>query len=930
MPPGNRFPPRLTAAQNFSPHMRLQLVMIAVTGPLALLTPGLPAQGQPAFREGFEGPQASWLSGGGDARHQIVKHDRTRDAAHSGVGSERIRLVSENGTAVYVGHAFGRAPVIDELAASVWIKSDRQGMQILARVVLPRSQDPRTGQPLSTFVRGSHYTAVGTWQQLQLANIPQLVTWQARVLRGQFGPQVDEREAYVDQIFLNIYGGPGTTNVWIDDLEVAGVIHLPDEQQTSPPGPTGPLNGPTGPLSGPSNLVSGQAPSPRASARNIEFQGSVLLVGGRTMLPRIIQYQNEPLTMLGRLGFNVARLSHLPSGKLLDEASRTGMWLICPPPSPVELEERGIDARFDSVLAWDMGSSLSGRELDDLRKWALAVRRHDPCRGRPLLGAAEADLLAYSRAVDVLLFGRDPLLTSLELADYAKWTKEQPHLARPGTPFWARIQTQPDPLLMAQLKAFAGGRMPAVGIDEQQIRQLLFIALTSGARGFFFDSQSPLTDDDQPTQRRALALELANLQLDLVEPWAAGGSFLTTASSSDPQVTGAVLQTDRARLLVPLTWNRGSQFAPSQPVATDLSFVVPGVPESNDAYELTPAGLRPLRHKRAAGGLRVWLDNFDDSRLVLMTSDPVVVSSLSQRIARTSRRAAKLKRDLAVRKLDMVESVEHRLASHAPRLPDTEKHLAAARASIGQSDALLATGDRQGAYDRATRATASLAQVQRSRWEQVAGSWGSLTGEPQAVSFATLPQHWMFAKALRHSRLGPNLLASGDFENLSQMLQNGWQHFKYPQPDVRTDVELSPEMPHLGNFSLQLRAHPMDDAARPHLIATPPVWVTSPEVNVSAGQLVRIHGWVRVPRPITGSVDGLLVIDSLGGPALAERIGQSHHWKEFTLYRKATESGTLTVTFALSGLGDAQLDTVTIQPVELVEQHNVVNLPPIR
>ena len=36
---------------------------------------------------------------------------------------------------------------------------------------------------------------------------------------------VDGREAYVSRVLLNIYGGPGVTNVWTDDLEVFG--HVP-------------------------------------------------------------------------------------------------------------------------------------------------------------------------------------------------------------------------------------------------------------------------------------------------------------------------------------------------------------------------------------------------------------------------------------------------------------------------------------------------------------------------------------------------------------------------------------------------------------------------------------------------------------------------------------------------------------------------------
>ena len=38
--------------------------------------------------------------------------------------------------------------------------------------------------------------------------------------------------------------------------------------------------------------------------------------------------------------------------------------------------------------------------------------------------------------------------------------------------------------------------------------------------------------------------------------------------------------------------------------------------------------------------------------------------------------------------------------------------------------------------------------------------------------------------------------------------------------------------------------------------------------------VIVISAQVWVPEPVTGSVDGLLVFDSLGGPALAERVGE--------------------------------------------------------
>ena len=49
-----------------------------------------------------------------------------------------------------------------------------------------------------------------------------------------------------------------------------------------------------------------------------------------------------------------------------------------------------------------------------------------------------------------------------------------------------------------------------------------------------------------------MELELLNLELQLIETWAAGGTFVTTAETSSLNITGAVLRTDRTRLVLPL------------------------------------------------------------------------------------------------------------------------------------------------------------------------------------------------------------------------------------------------------------------------------------------------------------------------------------------------------------------------------------------
>ena len=129
-----------------------------------------------------------------------------------------------------------RAHLITELNASVWVNADRTGIQLLTRVVLPRSRDPVSGRPLTTLLRGNLYQRAGTWQQLKIDNLASVLAKQIPGLREQFGKEVDPREAYVDLIVLNIYGGTGITNVRIDDMEVGGHVlsrNLANDQRQS-------------------------------------------------------------------------------------------------------------------------------------------------------------------------------------------------------------------------------------------------------------------------------------------------------------------------------------------------------------------------------------------------------------------------------------------------------------------------------------------------------------------------------------------------------------------------------------------------------------------------------------------------------------------------------------------------------------------------
>jgi hypothetical protein len=188
---------------------------------------------------------------------------------------------------------------------------------------------------------------------------------------------------------------------------------------------------------------------------------------------------------------------------------------------------------------------------------------------------------------------------------------------------------------------------------------------------------------------------------------------------------------------------------------------------------------------------------------------------------------------------------------------------------------------------------------------------------PLAADIETAAEAVELAASLRAARTGANLLPAGDMESDAHMRAAGWQHVQHEVEGTIAEAQLTSEAPHAGRFALRMTLQPADPQGVP-LVATPPMWFESAPAAVGAGDFLRIRLWVRIATPITGSVDGLLVFDSLGGQALAERIGSTDgQWQEVTLYRAAPRAGAMTLTLAMTGFGTADIDDVSIERLEM-------------
>ena len=925
--------------------MRFLTLPLLVINFLAVLTAGNLAFGQSAWYEGFEGPEVSWREAGGDVRYKVLDHQRT-GGAHTGQACEWLRISADGGTTLNIAHDVGHPRVIEELLPTVWIKSDRPGLSFSASIVLPRTTDPRTNKPLVTTVVGQPtYNDVGRWQQLRLADLQKLVARQVRALRMQLGPNVDDREAYLDAILLNIYGGPGVTNVWIDDLDLAGYVGLTGA-------PLGQVVAPLPKIGGPfpnnsSGVPSFGTPANLPKRFDIKLSLSMLSVDGKPIFPRAIEHQGEPLSKLKELGFNAVWLKQLPTQELLEEADRLGLWLICPPPRPTRTDGSDdpegtlapIGPAFDRVLLWDLGGNLTAAQLQSTRRWADRLCTADRRVARPLICKPQSDLRGYSQVGNndmTLLVDRRPLGTSMELKDYGTWVSRQPWVAMLGTPMWTTVQTQPNESLRMQIAALDPNAPPPSCVSIEQMRLLTYTAVAAGSRGLMFLSATPLDAADPATRQRAMSLELLNLELALLEPWAAAGNFSAMAESSEPQAVGTVLLADRARLLLPIWSAQGAQCVPGQSAANKVWFKSP-VPEDCNAYEMTPGGLHQLPAPREAGGKRVTFEEFSLTSQVLLAHNALIVNGLMRRSENIGQLAARLERDLAVGKFNAVQAVSKQLGQP----PSAAKQLGvwtdSARKNMQLCDGQLAAKDYAAASLCADRAMRALRMIERFYWDQAANNDAmrrngiSPATSPATLSFETLPLQARLSARIRSSR-GPNILPGGNFDDPRFLLPVGpdgppgasWQNIPNisqgndpgGMPLLQTSADLIPQAAHRGPLGLRLTVTPTTPETPPLIIESPPVRFVSPLVPAQAGQLVCIHGWVKVPKAIVSSVDGLMIYDNQGGEALAERIGQTGDWRQFVLYRIVTQPGGVNVTFALTGLGEAWIDDVGIEVLE--------------
>ncbi len=885
----------------------------------------LAGNGQPVVQQGFEGRDPVWVAGPADAKYKEIAHKIIDDpAAHGGQRSEYFQLQVEQGSFIHYTYDVGRAPVADDLNVGVWVKANRPNLQLFCRVVLPRERDPQhIDQVLTTVVRGDAYELVGRWQQLTLRQPVKRLREQQQLLQAAVKRDVNTTDAYVDRIVLNVYGGPGQTDVWTDDLEIGPVL------ETRPAGP------PTQPAG---RDVPGTLASRPHRASEVKLTGNNLVIGDKKFFMRAIRHQGAPLKTLRDARFNTIWLDETTPPDLIEHAIDLGFWIVpslTPPDQPEGATPAQVTAlneafgrkvgqfiHLDAVLAWDLGANLQQEQYQKVSRTAGAFRQADPMR--PLAADVWDGYLSYTRGLDPLMLGvhRWPLMTTLDLGGYKDWLVGRRRLASPDTFCWTWIQTHlPDwysNLVYGQ--SGAQGFSEPVGPQAEQIRLMTYIALGSGYKGVGYWSDRFLADS-HTGRDRLLALALLNQEMEMLEPLLVGAEEPKWIDTGLPEVKAAVIRSEKAVLVLPVWIGTNSQYVPGQSASAKLAVVVPQIPPTMQPWEVSPGYVRSLPDwKRVTGGVLVNVPEFSLTSAIVFTADPGNPTGLIPRFQEQQRRmsktAAQWAHDQALEEIAKVEHVYEELDKAGHPLPDGKQLLQKAHAYLESSEKQRVNGDHGEAYLEAQRAMRPLRILMRAEWDKAVKDLTTPVASPYALSYFTLPRHYEFWQDVQQRRAGTNVLPDGDFEAAGDKAPDGWLMEEVPSlDDVVLSAQRVKDEPKVGRQCLMLEIKAKDGVRPPLELERSYLAIHSPAVRLQPGSLVKISGWVKIPAAIGATTDGALLFDSAGGEPLALRMTGKTEWKQYTVYRKVPASGAINVTMALQGLGKVYFDDIRIEPM---------------
>jgi len=701
------------------------------------------------LRDGFESPKVAWRQERTDATVKIYTHERSNRAAHEGQQSEQFQFEADGIGGLYFSYKLPNIPVTRALKVGLYLRSNRSGAQLLGRVILPDDIDPDSRAPSYVMVPGTVFENSDRWQKLELAEMLPSIELQAKVLRASTKRPVSLKGAYLERLVVNLYGGEGETEVFLDELTVGPI---PPALASNPRGesPRGPSvrtiadrpRGPNEPL---------EPVAPGLNTR-IKLDRNRLIKDGYPWFFTAVRAPDADPERLRRVGCDVLVTPSDASEATIRKAIASGMLLVPELTGPENrtmpeadrlLSEASTFVGRDAVAFWSLGENL-GRATDletrlatlrRVREAERAFRKAKP-GGSSLTTATVSGMLPeYARLpenLDVVGIPTAAWATSQDHMELFHFLEQRRYLTARGNSdalFWATIDATPPSIYQESIWGF--DEPPTWGlprVQPEQIRVATYAAIAAGCRGLCFRADSDLTRE---VGRPALIeMALLNEEIDLLEPILADpdkavrmldtylpnppplppltlfqmntGTMPKIPTPKEfpphPSIKAAAITTKdrRGTLLMVADYAKYGQYQPTQGAFNNIKLLVPA-PSDAHAYLITPGGVRAIDSIREPGGIGVTLADFGLSAIVLVTTNVDLKSQIEQAVNRNRVMAINLAIEQAellrnwVAEIDaLIQDLRHPQKESADLLNQATKLINSASEALAREDYALA------------------------------------------------------------------------------------------------------------------------------------------------------------------------------------------------------------------------------------------------
>ena len=749
------------------------------------------------LRDGFESPGIAWRRERADTTINLMAQERSDRAAYEGKQSERFQFEADLGSQFFVSYPLPNVPVNEKLEIVLNVRSNRAGAQVFARVVLPSDVDPETRAPSFVLVPGTIFDRVDRWQRLEVSRMPPSIERQARVLRASTRRPVSLEGAYVDQVIVNLMGGAGMSEVFLDDLNV-GPVNQELAARWTRPG-----DAPSAEALAEGEAGAEEAPAPAPSSRILLQRNRLERIDdqGRKYgwFPTAVEAPGADPTMLRRYGFDVLVDDLRMDQDELRLAAALGFSLMprLSGPKPGE----GIEAQVkevenyplkEAVAFWLVGREL-GRdrelkvreeELAQTRGLIRAIHGMSPTFSRLTLGLVDGDLPLYARApanLDTVGVRLSHWAASQDPGEFLQFLLQRRRLttkANAGQLFWAWIPTTASPTLRRSI--WGEAPPPAWGMPRpspEQLRLMTYLALSAGYRGLAFQGDADLT---RPAgQAQLIELAILNEEIDLVE--------MILANSADPIPIHPVFDPDpsdlpppggapnarvrlvrefvpkpnhkaaaiavgrKGALLLLADYSAYSQYQPPQMAAHNL--VIRAIlPEGAQAWEVSPGEVKLLERVRVPGGTNIIVPEFGVTSMILCTTDMALAERTRDAILRARPMAVQLAIEQTQQLINEAAEINGRLAADGWSITSEKDH--------EQRRALGMTKPFNDAADLLAKAEASLQSARDARdREDFALAWAEARRASRPLRILA-HSHWVqavteFTKVARRNTFEP-------------------------------------------------------------------------------------------------------------------------------------------------------------------------------